>query len=215
MSDTPGTPITPAPAAANDYSTMVAVIRQLLAKLQTMTLVKVMGVTNTGDVSAVGFVDVQPMVNQLTGDRQPVAHGTVYHVPYLRLQGGANAIILDPQVGDIGICGFCSRDISAVKENKDVSNPGSMRQFDWADGLYMGGVLNGSPEQYVQFNEDGITVVSSTEIKLQAPTVAIQGDLTVSGTTTGTGDGVFAGIDVATHTHPGVTSGGSNTGPPV
>lgn len=214
MTDIP-TPIATANDSDTEYNTLVFLIQAQLSKMQTVTLVKVMGVTNAGDVSAVGFVDVQPLLYQMTGARQPVAHGTIYNVPYLRLQGGANAVILDPQVGDIGICAFCSRDISAVKESKDTSNPGSRRQFDWGDGLFLGGVLNGVPTAYVRFASDGVHLVSPVKVFIDAPTVAITGDLTVSGTTTGTGDGTFAGIDVQTHTHSGVTSGGANTGPPV
>src|SRR5262249_55548756 len=107
---------------ADDYNAQVFVIRSLLAKLQTVTLVKVIAVSNAGGVAPVGTVDVQPLVNQMTGDRTAVPHGTIYGVPYFRLQGGADAVILDPHVGDIGMCAFASRDISAVKVAKGVAN---------------------------------------------------------------------------------------------
>ena len=45
--------------------------------------------------------------------------------------------------------------------------------------------------------------------------VNITGNLVVSGTTTGTGDGQFNGIHVAAHHHPGVQPGGGNTGEPI
>lgn len=144
---------------------------QLSAKINTMTVVKVQAVTNSGGVSAVGFVDVLPLVNQLDGKGKAVPHKTVYHLPYFRLQGGADAIILDPKVGDIGMAGFCNRDISSVKSAKKQSNPGSYRRFDMSDGLYFGGFLNGTPEQYIAFTEDGIKVVSPTKIIVQAPEI--------------------------------------------
>ena len=37
--------------------------------------------------------------------RIPVIH----NVPYMRIQGGANGIILDPAIGDIGIATVCDR----------------------------------------------------------------------------------------------------------
>jgi hypothetical protein len=93
-------------------------------------------------------------------------------------------VILDPQPGDIGVATFCSRDISSVKAAAAQSaangmpiqpqNPGSFRTFDWADGVYWGSFLGPLlPAQYVQVNTAGITVVSPTQITLQAPTITI------------------------------------------
>lgn len=187
----------------DEYNMLVFVIQSLLQKLQTVTLVRVEAVSNSGGVSPVGTVDVRPLVNQMTGNREAVPHGTIYGVPYFRLQGGANAIILDPQVGDIGMCAFASRDISAVKVAKGPANPGSIRKFDWADGLYFGGMLNGVPAQYVRFSEDGI--------ELKAPTVTVTGNLVVTGTAVAGPDE----ISLTTHTHSGVEPGGGTSGPPV
>lgn len=215
---------------ASEYNTLAFVIAQLLAKVNTITLVKIMSVTNAGGVSAVGTVSVQPLVNQMTGDRKSYPHGTLFNVPYFRLQGGANAVILDPQVGDIGLCAFCSRDISNVKKTKAQANPGSASMFDWADGLYIGGFLNGVPTQYVRFAAGGITVVSPTKITLQAPTVEIDastqlhvvspasefsGNIHTPGTITGDTDVVANGTSGHTHLHSGVQAGGANSGPPV
>ena len=163
-------------SSATDYNALNFMILQALNKIQTVTLVKIAAVTNQGGVTPVGFVDVIPMVNQMSGDRQAVPHITIYNIPYFRLQGGKNAIIIDPEVGDIGICGFASRDISAVKSAKDFANPGSFRVFDWADGLYWGGVLNATPEQYVQFSTAGIVLHSPTKIRMEAPEIEIHAD---------------------------------------
>lgn len=200
---------------ANDYNALQFNIAAALAKVQTLSVVEVISCTNSGGVSAVGTVNVKVLVNLMTGNRTAVPHGTIYNIPYSRLQGGANAVILDPVAGDIGLCGFCSRDISGVKASKGQANPGSQRMFDWADGVYIGGMLNGVPTQYVQFSSAGITLVSPNTITLQATTVAVQGNLTVSGTTVGSGTASFDGTAVHTHVHGGVQSGSSNTGPPV
>ena len=201
--------------SSNDYNTFAFVVQQLLQKMQTVTLVRVVGVTNTGGVEAVGTVDVQPLVNQMSGDRIPTPHGIIYGVPYFRLQGGTNAVILDPQVDDIGMCAFASRDISAVKEAKGPANPGSFRQYDWADGLYFGGMLNGTPEQFVRFSDAGVEIVSPTGVRIQAPTIELDGAVTATDTIDATGDVTGAGISLSTHTHGGVTPGGGNTGPPT
>lgn len=190
----------------NDYNVLQFVIQLALQKIQTATLVKVIACSNTGDTSAVGTVTVQPLVNQMTAKRQAVPHGQIYNLPYLRVQGGANAIIIDPEAGDIGIGLFCSRDISAVKATKAQANPGSLRMFNWSDGLYVGGVLNGVPTQYLQFLQGGagINIKSPGPINLNGAIISAAGEVT---------DGL--GKVLGTHTHSGVQSGGSNTGPPT
>ncbi|PND34524.1 oxidoreductase [Achromobacter pulmonis] len=224
-----------------DYGALMFVIGQALARLNTATLVRVVSVTNNGDLSPVGFVDVQPLVNQLDGAGNAVPHAVLHQLPYFRLQGGTDAVILDPKVGDIGMAAFGSRDLSAVKESKQQANPGSWRTHDMADGLYFGGLLNGTPVQYVQFTADGINVVSPSKVTVQAPAIELnaetrcalnspvivlngtvqQGAGSYGGTSTWQGDmdtlGTLRnnGKDVgSTHTHSGVQSGSSNTGTP-
>lgn len=208
-----------------------AVIHNLLSKLQTVTLVQVVAVNGAG-VAPVGTVDVQPLVQMVDGAGNVYAVGKIFSVPYLRLQGGVNAMICDPVVGDIGLCAFASRDISAVKRNKAESAPASRRQHDWNDGLYIGGFLNGTPQQYVQFASNGIVIHSPKSITLEAPNIKLQassvttqtGSFAVNASQTAqfTGGGgissdgdVKAGsVSLKNHTHGGVASGNGHTGKP-
>ncbi len=148
-------------------------IQQALSRLQTSMPVKIMAVVNAGEVSPVGLVDILPLVNQIDNQGNSVEHTTIYNVPYFRTQGGANAVIIDPQVGDIGIACFASRDISKIKKTKKQGNPGSLRQFSFSDALYIGGILNGTPTQYVQFNSTGIKIHSPNLVNLDSPDVQI------------------------------------------
>jgi phage baseplate assembly protein gpV len=157
----------------NRYNAMIFAVTQLINQRNHATLVQVQSVTNAGDLSPVGFVDVQPLVNQLDGNNNAIQHNIVHNLPYHRLQGGSDAVILDPKVGDIGLAIFADKDISSVKANKGRANPGSKRRSSMADGLYVGGFLNGTPTQYVRFSAAGIDVVSPTKITLQAPQVEI------------------------------------------
>lgn len=213
---------------ASQYGALQFVIESILRRVQTAMPVKVMAVTNDGGVEPVGRVDVLPLINQVTGDGTAVPHATIFNVPYSRLQGGTNAVILDPQVGDVGVCVFASRDMSAVKADPQAAvvnggaQPGSQRTYNFADGIYLGGILNGVPEQFVQFHADGIRVYSPTKVTLEAPLIELKGDVAQSGgdiTATGsyTGDGDVVGNEVSLHdhVHGGVVVGGSNTGPPT
>lgn len=145
-------------------------IQQQMANLNTSMPVKVLSVTGVG-VSPVGFVSVRILVDQVTGNDVTIPHGEIANVPYVRIQGGSNAIIIDPQVGDIGMALFCSRDISAVKNARQSAPPGSRRMYSFSDCAYLGGVLNGAPAQYIQFTEGGIIIHSPTSVKGEAPLI--------------------------------------------
>lgn len=140
-------------------------IQQAMLKLQTSLPVQVMAVRNTG-VSPVGVVDIKVLVDMVDGQGNTVEHGTISNVPYFRLQGGANAVIVDPEVGDIGMACFSSRDISAVKSARKQAPPGSWRTHDFSDALYVGGFLNGAPTSYIQIASGGILVHNSSGVKL-------------------------------------------------
>ena len=211
------------------HNNLAFIIQQALSKVQTATVVKVIACSNDGGVSPVGTVDVQILVNQISGQKVATPHVTMYGLPYLRIQGGSNAVIIDPQPGDIGIAVFASRDLTNVKSTKAQANPGSFRMHDFADGMYLGGLLNGVPSQYVQFGSGGVSIVSPDTITLTAPNIVLNGavaqsggnvtmaeDLTVSGDVVANLTGsTFDGIPFATHVHTGVTSGSGNTGGPI
>ena len=235
----------PLQAALGEFDRIAFMVQQALGKMQTATLVRIESCTNAGGLSPVGYVDVTPLVNQLDGQGNPTPHVTIYNVPYFRLQGGANGIIIDPQKGDIGVAVFASRDISQVKTTKKQGNPGSHRQYSFADGMYLGGMLNGTPTQYIQFSTAGIRIHSPTRVKIDAPDVLIEaqtveinaststtvttptftvnGNSVLNGTVQQTGGGAATfsgdvtaqGTSVHNHKHSGVTAGGSQTGAPV
>jgi len=204
---------------ASETNRQAFVIQQMLNRVQTATLVRVDAVTNAGEISPVGFVDVTPLVNQVNSDGIPTPHITVFNIPYFRLQGGANAIILDPQIGDIGVCVFASRDISKVKTTKSQANPGSARTFSYCDGTYLGGMLNGTPAQYVDFSTAGIRIHSPVKVLIDAPIVQIVApaiELTASASVKIVSP-VFTHNNVnvgSTHVHGGVEPGGGSTSGP-
>lgn len=205
-------------------------------------LVKVLSVTNSGGISPIGTVNVQPLVQQVNGAGEVTPHGTIYSLPYMRIQGGTNAVILDPQVGDIGIICIADRDSSAAIAAQGEAPPGSSRKSSPSDGFYMMSVISQAPVQYVQFTSSGITVNSpqkvtviapnieadaSTQFKVVSPDIQLQGAVTATSTVhvqgaqtndstiTASGDITGNGTSLHTHIHSGVTSGTSNTGTPV
>ena len=157
----------------SEYNALTFMIQQALAGLNVATLVQVAAVYG-GGTAAVGTVDVVPLVTQVDGSGAAIPHGTIFGLPYFRYQGGSNAVIVDPQVGDVGFCLFADHDIGSVKANVESSitpiqaPPSSKRTFDFADGLYIGGWCgNLAPTSYVQVINGVINVVNPSEINLQ------------------------------------------------
>lgn len=159
------------------------IVRQMISQLSTMKLVQVKAV-HGGGLAPAGTVDVLPLVQQIDGNGNAQPHGIVPGLPWSRMQGGSNAIICDPVVGDIGYVIAADRDISSVKANLKQSTPGSLRRFDIADGIYVGGCLNPKPTQYIQFTVTGIVIsdMNGNQIIMQAGSVnIITGVLQVNG----------------------------------
>lgn len=209
-------------SAASDYNAMRFIVWQLLGIVGTIKLVKVIAVHATGGISVAGTVDVQPLVNQIDGQGNSTPHGTVFSLPYVRVQGGVNAIIIDPVAGDIGLAVIADRDISAVKASKKQANPGSYRRFDMADGIYIGGILNAVPTQYVAFLQTGISIVDLNGNKLESSSAgwAMTGDFAVTGQITATkditaGQGGADSVTMQGHKHSDIQTGSGESGAPV
>ena len=146
----------------DQFNAISFICRQMMARMDTMKLVRVEAVTagaGDGDVKVAGTVDVLPLVSQIDGASNVTPHGTVYGIPWFRLQGGTNAVICDPVVGDIGMVVAADRDTSSVRASRKPSPPGSFRRFKISDGIYIGGALNLAPTQYLIFTDTGWRIV--------------------------------------------------------
>jgi phage baseplate assembly protein gpV len=81
--------------------------------------------------------------------------------------------------------------------------------------MYLGGLLNGVPTSYIQFTTAGINITSPTKVTITAPTIALEGAVTMSQTLTVAEDATANGISLDTHVHGGVATGGGETGVPI
>lgn len=211
-------------------------MHQFLMGKAFITLALVTSVNESGEV-----VSVKPMVEGFTGGGDRIPSSVISGVPVWRLQRGASAVIMTPVAGDIGLIAICDRDITAVKATQESALPGSNRTHSYSDSIYLGGVLNAEPSQYVKFANDGIDIVSplvvqvngntvvvnaDDKISLNAPIIEANGQLTqgsgsyagnatFGGTITATGEVTGNGIHLSTHKHGGVETGGGQTSTPT
>lgn len=156
-------------------------VEQMLSLINTGELVKVTAVNASG-LASVGFVSVQPLTTRMDADNNKVEQSEIHNVPYFRLQGGTNAIVCDPAVGDIGFCGFCSRDISLVKRIRDMAGTNVYRISDISDAVFFGGWSANIPEQYIWFDGDEIKIKATAKVTIDAPLTHCTGDFTAAGT---------------------------------
>lgn len=179
---------------SSEYNAQDFMVRRLLAEINTAEPVRVTAVDVPAGVSPVGYVDVLPLVNLITGERRGQAQSVLYRLPYLRVQGGRNAVIVDPQPGDVGLAVYAMRDTEAVKDGRSGPvNPGSARSLSKSDGFYLGGYLNGAPERYVRVTDEGVAIEGVANIDMHGATTTINAE---SGCTVNAAAGVTINGDV-------------------
>lgn len=226
-------------------------IERFMAEIRGLMLVKVMKVyeidgkttKQTGLLLPSGFVDIQPIVSQVDGQNQKQDHVTIYHIPYMRANGGNSAFIVDPVVGDIGLAIVSDRDISSAKDAVAQQNsgsgssgssssgmtqtytPNSRRRHDMADCIYITTILSAKPKNFVRLQPGSGVVIGdefgnrvgmgNTGIVLDpvGGPVLINGNLQVTGSITA-GQNTGDQVGLQTHTHGGVTTGAGNTASP-
>lgn len=156
----------------SDYNSLVFLFNQLLLQKHTMTLVQV----KSFDESKLS-VNVQPLVTMIDGSGNSVPYGILYSLPVMRLQGGNSGIICNPKKNDIGLAIFADRDITKVVNTKSESAPDSFRVMSMSDGVYLSGLLNSEPTQYIKFFAGGIDIMTAL--------TNVLGNLSVSSGATG------------------------------
>lgn len=191
----------------NISSTISRCIRSGLSQIGPSLLVQVVAV-HPGEASITGMVDVQPMVHQQDKQGKPHPRQMIHNVPYLRIQGGTSALIIDPKPGDIGFIIISGRDHTHAVTNRQPSPPASFRQFAMQDCVYVGGFLNNGPDQFIQATDEGWRIVTPGTVSIEAAKVTANCDIETSG------DVKAGGISLKQHTHGGVQTGGGETSPP-
>lgn len=147
------------------YNSMRFAMEMAKAAMMTCTIVKVVKVSTKGEVGPIGRVSVLPLVDMVDGVGQTVKHANVHNLPFVRIQGGGKAVIMDPKADDIGLVVFADRDISAAKSSKKQSPPGSSRRYNMADGIYVSSVVADKPTCYIRFTDDDKIIASPDDGK--------------------------------------------------
>ena len=171
-----------------EYDKVISQFNSLITNVNTAMPCKVVAIEKQEQrgVNIVGFVDIQLMIEQTNGQKKGNETAIVCNVPYIRIQGGTNAVIIDPEINDLGVAIFSSRDITNFKEARRQTPPATWRKFSISDAIYIGGIRNQKPVQYIHFRNDGIEIYSPKRVHITTPTVLIDSDNTTINTSENT-----------------------------
>lgn len=219
---------TPTSAQMNDAESMAYAFDMLMSGYFFIEIVKVLEIR--GEAPSL-VVDVLPLVARKDKTGAMVAASTIYDVPVWRLQRGTSAIVMNPVPGDIGMISICDRDTTLVKANLKESAAGSNRRHNKSDAVYLGGLLNGEPNQVIEFADGAINIRTPNPVNINCssanitapggvtvttPTMHVTGNITAGGDITDNNGSQSASLkslrdnyDQHKHQVQGVQAGGS------
>lgn len=182
---------------SNDANAFASSFKKLLTSNYFINVVEVMAVRG---VAPNLVVDVLPLVAEVKSDGGGMIQGSqIFNIPVWRLQRGNSAVIMNPVAGDIGMIAICDNDTSVVRANRKESVPGSKRTHSRSDAIYLGGILNGQPTQFIEFADGAInittpnpvnvtcskaTIVAPDGVEITAPLAHFSGNITADGNIT-------------------------------
>lgn len=160
------------------------------------------------------------------GIRSPHDMPVLPHCPVWFPRGGGCSLTFPVSTGDECMVVFGSRSIDEWWQNGEAQPAYDLRRHDLSDGICLVGLTSQArPLSNVNANavelrtDDGLAVVqispSGHSIKILAPGgLEIDGDVSIKGKLSATGDVTANGISLDGHVHSGVKAGADDTGGP-
>ena len=204
----------------NDSETAM---RYALSNLQSQIWTAFPAIVQSVDLTAMTLVAtpaIKGVATNSSGQQSYQIMPQLVDVPICFPSAGGFSLTLPIAKGDEVLIVISSRCMDAWWQSGGIQQPIELRMHDLSDGFAIPGprsqprVVTGISSANARLvNDTGTVYLEITPlgaINMVAPTgVSITGNVVISGTLE------IDGIPFATHVHSGVTSGGSNTGPPV
>lgn len=149
----------------DDLNALMYIIKgQIENSVNTIEIVRVLSVNGN-------TIDVIPVIKDINASREPIDESPIYGVRYVRFQYGSNAIRVAPKENDIGLLLVCKKDISAY----DSGMVATKIKYNLTNGIYLGGLCgaNSDPTQFIDFENDKITITGTGTININAKDVNI------------------------------------------
>ena len=175
------------------------------------------------------YATVLPMVQLVDTGGVRVSRASIARVPIFQIGAGGFVLSFPVVAGDLGWLIAADRDIQGYLSSLTEQPPQSKRFHDFRDGIFFpdsarrfavsapdGAVsieMQGGAIQ-LYLSPDKIEIKHPITVQIDAPDVQVNGNITASGTIRA-GQVIQGNIELGTHLHSGVTSGGANTGLPT
>ncbi len=172
---------------------------------------------------------IQGVVENELGEKRFVDLPLLINVPICWPKAGGFVLTMPLAIGDEVLVLIAARCIDSWWQSGGVQKPMEARMHDLSDGFALPGpssqpqkitsvsstgaqLRNLAGTTYVEIAADGkIKMVSPTEVQVQATTFRVTGNIIATGqVTAGT-----PAVNLTTHAHTGVTTGGGTSGGPV
>lgn len=202
---------------------LAAVIDSAMYRVRTSTIGEVVAVD-----MAKNTVDVQPLIMRRIRGGSPEPLPVVRDVPIKFYGAGGFVITFIPEAGDVCELVVSDRSLANWKQKGGVVDPAAKHHHNMTDcTAYFGLNDYGSAIESVSAGMDIRTRDGTTGVKVTSDEIEFRQGGTLIATMNGTGvtfhvpiidnnaTSTVGGVVVKTHPHSGVTSGASNSGPPV
>lgn len=126
-------------------------------------------------------VTVKPLIAQIDADNNKIELPEIFEIPYFRYSAGRTAVKLDPVAGDIGVLIIFKSDSNNIKtgDNSQIL-PSSFLNYPMYSGIYIGGMLNNEPENYIEIKDDNITINANQKVVINCQNAEVNADENIS-----------------------------------
>lgn len=160
---------------------------------------------------------VKPLVQRQYRDGRADTMPIIADVPVVWPRAGGASLTFPVVRGDTVLVIFADQAIERFLASGRETAPGDLRRHALTDAIAIPGLISFNTGSLSTNNDDvlltykgaEIRITGGGEITMKAPTVRIDGDVSV------TGDVVAGDISLRNHVHGGILPGGSNTDVPV
>ncbi len=126
-------------------------------------------------------VTVKPLIAQIDADNNKIELPEIFEIPYFRYSAGRTAVKLDPVAGDIGVLIIFKSDSNNIKtgDNSQIL-PNTFLNYPLYSGVYIGGMLNNEPKNYIEIKDDNITINANKSVIINCQNAEVNADENIS-----------------------------------
>jgi len=175
-----------------NYDSLTGAFREIFSKLMSNTDGMLPAQVIAYNAGPPAQVQVKPLIKIITTTGETLSRPVIADLPVFQLGGGGFLINFPLQPGDLGWIVANDRDISLFLQSYEESPPNTFRKKSFSDALFIPNVLT----NYTIAGEDSANMVlqnlegtvklslGTSQIKIQAPTIILDGNITINGTIT-------------------------------